>query len=393
MKTLCRVMGLALVVCALSGCATPFTQAEQDMFSRVERERGVRSSLLCARILQRVKACEKDQGAAAATRLLADLSARYPYESRQVAGFLSRPTHVPADADAAGALSPQSVSPVALATAPIGDTGTPKAIPQSMPVSQRWALVIGITKYRDTRVPALRYAAADARAFSRWLESAEGGGYNPAQVKLLCDEQATAENIRDAFFNWLKQPIEEDLVTIFYAGHGSAESPDSQDNLFLLPYDVDYSRIATTAFPMWDIETALKRFIKAKRVVVIADACHAAGVGQQFDIARRAGRGMKVNPIANGFNGLSSIGSSVCILSAADASQFSQEGDKWGGGHGVFTYFLLRGLEGQADSSRDGRVTVLELASYVSEQVRRATGSAQCPRMAGSFDPALAIGR
>lgn len=143
---------------------------------------------------------------------------------------------------------------------------------------------------------------------------------------------------------------------------------------------------------MWDIETSLKRFIRAKRVIVIADACHAAGVGQQFDIARRAGRKVKVNSIAKGFNVLSSVGNSVCVLSATDASQFSQEGEKWGGGHGVFTYFLLRGLRGQADTNHDGHVTVGELTPYLSEQVRRATGSAQCPRMAGSFDPALTIG-
>jgi len=75
------------------------------------------------------------------------------------------------------------------------------------------------------------------------------------------------------------------------------------------------------------------------------------------------------------------------------ASQYSQEGERWGGGHGVFTYFLLHGLHGKADSNRDGRVTVGELTPYVSEQVRRATGSSQCPRMAGSFDPALSIGK
>ncbi len=63
-----------------------------------------------------------------------------------------------------------------------------------------------------------------------------------------------------------------------------------QTTCFLLPYDVDYSNVATTGFPMWDIETALKRFIKSRKVIVIADACHAGGVGQAFDITRNAGR-------------------------------------------------------------------------------------------------------
>lgn len=256
-------------------------------------------------------------------------------------------------------------------------------------VRRRWALVIGISEYRDSRVPKLRYASADAKAFHQWLVSDDGGGYDREHVRLLCDVKATCDNIREALFDWLKRPIEEDLVTIYYAGHGSPESPDNLKNLFLLPYDVDYSRLSATAFPMWDIETSLTRFIKAKRVIIIADACHAAGVGQQFDVARRMGRGMKVNPIGKAWTDLTDVGDSVCILSAADASQYSQEGEEWGGGHGVFTYFLIEGLKGAADSNRDGRVVVGELAPYLSEQVRRATGSAQCPRIAGDFDPAL----
>ena len=81
-------------------------------------------------------------------------------------------------------------------------------------------------------------------------------------------------------------------MTIFFAGHGSPQSPDKPDNLFLLPYDTQYDSVATTGFPMWDIETALRRFILAQKVVVIAEACHAGGVGQAFDVARRTSRGI-----------------------------------------------------------------------------------------------------
>jgi len=143
------------------------------------------------------------------------------------------------------------VSDSRLATAPIEET--PKI---GSPVLQRWALVVGISKYKDTNVPRLQYASADAKAFQQWLVSPSGGAYDPNHIKLLCDEQATSAAIRDALFNWLKQPIEEDLVTIYYAGHGSPESPDNLKNLFLLPHDVDYSKIGSTGFPMWDIETS-----------------------------------------------------------------------------------------------------------------------------------------
>jgi uncharacterized caspase-like protein len=144
---------------------------------------------------------------------------------------------------------------------------------------------------------------------------------------------------------------------------------------------------------MWDIETALKRFIRAKKVVVIADACHSGGVGQSFDIARRANRGIKINPISSGIQNLSHVGDGVCVISASSDNQFSQESNRWGGGHGVFTYFLLKGLEGDADYNKDSSVSLGELTSYLSEKVRRETKNVQSPTVAGRYDPAITIGK
>jgi len=259
--------------------------------------------------------------------------------------------------------------------------------------SQRWAAIIGISHYMDSRIPSLHYADADAVSFYEWVVSPSGGRIPPSHVKLLINEDATVTDIKDALYNWLSQPLQEDVIIIYFAGHGSPQSPENPENLFLLPYDTDYQNIATTAFPMWDIETALHRFIKARRVIVIADACHSGGVGERFDIARRAERGLEVNPISSALQNLSIVGEGICVISASDDKQFSQEGQQWGGGHGVFTFFLLKALNGEADYSRDGRVTLGELIPYLSEKVRRATTSAQCPTVAGKFDPALTIGK
>jgi uncharacterized caspase-like protein len=183
------------------------------------------------------------------------------------------------------------------------------------------------------------------------------------------------------------------MVTIYFAGHGSPDSPDTLENLFLLPFDTQYDNIAATAFPMWDIETALKRFIKANKIIVLADACHAGGVGRAFDIARRGDRGLRINPISSGFQNLSKVGDGVCVISASGDRQFSREDQKWGGGQGVFTYFLLQGLKGRADYNNDSKVTLGELIPYLSEQVRRETRNAQSPTIAGKFDPYLSIGK
>ena len=264
---------------------------------------------------------------------------------------------------------------------------------QGTAISQRWAVIVGISNYADSSIPSLRYAAADARSFYNWLTSTKGGRYPPSQVKLLVGEKATGRNIKEALFVWLKQALEEDMICIFFAGHGSPEAPDSPENLFLLPYDAQYDNIATTGFPMWDIKTAFERYIKARKVVVMADACHAGGIGRAFDVAQRANRGIRVNPISSGLQNLSAIGDGVAVISASDHKQFSQESKKWGGGHGAFTYFLLKGLGGEADYNGNKRITLGELIPFVSEQVRRATRNTQCPTVAGKFDPALSIGR
>jgi hypothetical protein len=112
--------------------------------------------------------------------------------------------------------------------------------------SQRWAVVIGISDYQDTRIPSLRYAATDAKAFYDYLISPNGGKYAPAKVKLLLNQNATGWAFKNALFVWLQNAIEEDMVTIYFASHGSPESPDSLNNLFLLPYDSQYDNIAAT---------------------------------------------------------------------------------------------------------------------------------------------------
>jgi uncharacterized caspase-like protein len=269
----------------------------------------------------------------------------------------------------------------------------PAAPPPAAARAQHWAVVVGVSDYADSRIPSLRFASADARSVYDWLVDPNGGRYAPARVRLLLDREASATNIRDALFNWLRQAIAEDVVLIYFAGHGSPDSPDGAQNLFLLPHDTRYDNVAATGFPMWDIETALKRFIPARRVVVIADACHSGGVGASFDLARRAVSGTRENPIASGLQSLSKVGDGIAVISASDEKQLSAEGSRFGGGHGVFTYFLIEGLKGAADYNRDSRVSLGELIPYLSENVRRETQSAQSPTVAGKFDPAISIAR
>jgi hypothetical protein len=240
---------------------------------------------------------------------------------------------------------------------------------------KRWAVVVGVSQYQDANITPLRFADADARAFYDFLRSERAGlgGFAEENVKLLLNEQATYRNLRSALFTFLKSATEDDVVVIYFAGHGMAD-PERPDNLYLLAADTEARDIAGSGFPMKDVSEAV-RSLYARNVVVITDACHSAGVGGQ--VARRNNETNLINQMfLDGVQG--STGGSV-IFTASQANQFSEEDRRWGGGHGVFTYYLLDGLYGAADDDGDRIVTLGEMMEYTRDRVRRDTRNAQIP--------------
>lgn len=254
-------------------------------------------------------------------------------------------------------------------------------------IQNRWAVVIGISKYlnADRGIPQLQFAHRDAIAFMDFLQSPQGGGFASSNTKLLINEQATTRNIRSALFTFLKQAGKDDLVLIYFAGHGAPEM-GRPDNLYLLSYDTDVDDMASTAFPMWDMETALKRYITAERVVVFADACHSAGVGGEAGF-RSVGN---TNLINTYLSNLQKTKPGRVTITASEANELSREGKQWDN-HGVFTYYLLKALKGGADPDGNGIVTITEAFNYVNNKVRRSTNSQQHPNIQGKFDRNLPL--
>ena len=136
--------------------------------------------------------------------------------------------------------------------------------------------------------------------------------------------------------------------------------------------------------PWYEINSVLQKYINAKRVVIIADACHSGGLR----VALGLRGGIEKNLINRYVNQLTKSREGVATITASRVAQLSQEGDKWGGGHGVFTYYLLKGLEGEADGylskEKDGVVTVAEAYEYARVQVGTETNNAQTPDSGGS---------
>jgi hypothetical protein len=248
-------------------------------------------------------------------------------------------------------------------------------------IDKRWAVVVGVGEYEATDIPDLEFAPADARAVRDFLESDAAGPFD--EVLYLENEQATGSAMREALFVFLQQADWDDLVVIYYAGHG-APDPGRPDNLYLLPTDAELGSLAATGFPMWDVKTALRRQIAAERVLVIADACHSAGTADGDVVG-----GTSSNQIAGGFQGLFTP-SRRLMMTAADTNEFSLEDERWGG-HGVFTHFLLDGLRGSGDLDDNGIVTFTELFDHVSNNVREATSGRQNPQRSGFGDIPLAV--
>ena len=240
---------------------------------------------------------------------------------------------------------------------------------------RRWAVVVGISQYEDPKISSLRYAGADAKSFYDFLRSplAGFGGFEAENIRLLLNEQATMKNIRVALFDFLKNATKEDVVYIYFAGHGSPD-PERRENLYLLPYDARANGIAGSGFPMEDMNKALGR-TQAGNKVLITDACHSGGVTTEG--TRGA---LTINEINEAFqNKLSSSSGVHTVFTASSASETSLEGEDWGGGHGVFTYYLLEALKGAADKDGDGIVDLQEMMDYTTSSVVRATANAQNP--------------
>jgi uncharacterized caspase-like protein len=179
----------------------------------------------------------------------------------------------------------------------------------------------------------------------------------------------------------------EDLVLIYFAGHGTLEddasSPDN-DGLakYLVMWDTRSDQLYTTALPMDEIGRIFGR-IDCQSMVYFGDACYAGG-------ARSVSRPFRATP-SEAFLDRLAGGKGRVIVTAASAKEVAQEDDKLK--HGVFTYYLLEALSGKADSDADGFVTIDEAYLYLSKVVPEATGRAQHPVKKGEVEGSLVVGR
>ena len=234
-----------------------------------------------------------------------------------------------------------------------------KIPPARQPDSDRdaVAIVIGISKYREDVIPRVRYAKRDADTVAAYLEAV--GGIPRSKMKVLRDEQATLSDLTAYIEEWLPRRVSSDTtVFVYYAGHGTPDPVTGK--AFLVPYD-GHPDFSSKLYPLDRLYEKLDE-LPAKEVVVMLDSCFSGAQG-------RSVLPSGARPLVTTVENPVLASQKLAVLAAATGTQISSDYDEEQ--HGLFTYFLLKGLRGDADQDKSGSVDVAELFKYVSKSVKK----------------------
>ncbi len=236
------------------------------------------------------------------------------------------------------------------------------------------AIVIGIERYRQ-KLPGADFAANDARLVGAYLTQVMG--YPEENVVVLIDDHAALGDFVKYMEKWLPNHVEKDgTVFIYYSGHG-APNPKTGD-AYLVPYDGDPSFIAETGYSLKRLYDALGR-LPARNITVALDACF-SGAGGRSVLAKGA------RPLVMNMSGALALSKNVTVLAASSGDQISSTYEEKG--HGLFTYFLLKGIKNEDVVAPDGSIRIEDLYGYVKPQVeriaRRQYNNEQTPQYMGA---------
>lgn len=227
---------------------------------------------------------------------------------------------------------------------------------------QTFAIVMGISRYQYVR--PLTYADKDAILFKDFLKSPGGGAVNEDNIFTLLNEEALAKTFWTKGFQWLraKQLQKGDRLFIYLAGHGDAID---EDQYFFLGHECNpagdkNNYLVGGAIQLYNLKKKIaEQTSNGVEVFLVMDACRSSelpGGKQGISLLNTAVSEKKVGEV---------------MMLATAAGQESLEDASIGNGHGLFTWYLVDGLSGVADTegNPDNRVTYAEIKAYVDKNV------------------------
>jgi len=242
---------------------------------------------------------------------------------------------------------------------------------------KKFALVIGISNYRKqskTGLTNLLFADDDAHDFSAALKKL---GWRSSYIKTLINERATKRNIEIALESWFTKAGQDDLIVLFWSGHGFHD-PEDPERVYFACYDSEIA-IPATGYRMDRVRRSLEER-GARNVLFFADTCHAGR------LITRGERGVSVVPHLQQLRKEKKIPKGWIFMVGAETDRHAVENSSWS--NGAFTHCLIEGILGKADGfestgPKDGIVTMGELRAYLNtampEETQKVLGVAKRP--------------
>jgi hypothetical protein len=214
---------------------------------------------------------------------------------------------------------------------------------------------IGVGTFRDEQVPAVKYARHDAEVMAEYLRII--GGVPGERIRILLDRQALERDVEDTFERWLRKKVDrETVVYVFFAGRALVEAGTGA--ISLVPYDGTLAG-AQQLYSLVRLQEVLYR-LPIRRAILMFDVSTDPSPGAALaDIPSPAWE----SPVSEARKDVEMW--MVGNRSLQEAHAYDE------GKHGLFTYHLLRGLQGVADVDRDGTVVAGELCTYARGQAAR----------------------
>lgn len=235
-----------------------------------------------------------------------------------------------------------------------------KDIPQSkLSYAQDYAVVLGVENYKN--VPGVSFARRDAQWMKTYFEKVLG--IPAGNIYFKTDADVSLAEFKVAFSGWLQKRVQKGIsrVYVYYAGHGAPNIKTKKG--YLIPYDGNPNYPEQTGYELEKLYAELNA-LGAKSVTVFLDACF-SGANRDNEMLLADARPIMIE-VEGTYMGDATVFTATTGAQIASAWPEKQ--------HGLFSYFLMKGLQGAADSNADRKITVKELGDYIFNNVSQTAG-------------------